>query len=75
MCYYQIQIIASLSDDITLYLIKSVVRGLHTSSGYNPVLFARAFNFHIKTETMTVLLHAFRCRSSSSVYRAVRHPR
>jgi len=37
-----------------------------SARGYNPALFA---NLHEKTETMTVLLHAFRCRSSSSVCR------
>jgi len=39
-----------------------------------PIVFARAFNLHAKTEMMTVLLHAFRCRSSSSVCRVVHYP-
>ena len=68
---YRIQITASLSDEDAVYLIDSVVGGLHR--GYDPLLFARAFDLHAKTETMTVLLRAFRCRSSSSVCRAVGH--
>ena len=32
-----------------------------SARGYDPLLLARAFNLHAKTETMTVLLHAFRC--------------
>ena len=35
---------------------------------------AKAFNLHAKTETMTVLLRAFRCRSSLCLCRAVSHP-
>ena len=42
-----------------------------SARGYDPLLFARAFNLHAKTETMTVLLCAFRCRTSSSVCQAV----
>ena len=42
--------------------------------GYDPLLFARAFNLHTKIETMAVLLRAFRCRSSLSLCRAVGHP-
>ena len=52
---------ASLSEEDAVYLIESVVGGLHISArGYDPLLFARAFNLHAKTETMTVLLRAFR---------------
>jgi len=32
-----------------------------SARGCDPPLFARAFNFHAKIETMTVLLLAFRC--------------
>jgi len=45
-----------------------------SARGYNPLLFARAFDLHAKTETMTVLLRAFRCRSSLSVCWVVGHP-
>ena len=67
---YRIQIMASLSDEDAVYLIESVVRGLHICER----VFERGFNLHMKTETMTVLLHAFRCRYSSFVCRAVSHP-
>jgi len=30
-----------------------------SARGYDPLPFARSFNLHAKTETMTVLLHAF----------------
>jgi len=45
-----------------------------SARGYDPLLFARAFNLHVKTEMMIILLHAFRCRSSSSLCREVGHP-
>ena len=60
-----------LSDEDAVYLIARVVIGL--ARGYDPLLFARAFDLHAKTEMMTVLLSAFRCRSSSSVCWAVGH--
>ena len=66
---------SSLFDEDAVYLIESVVGGLHICKRYDPLLFVRAFNrLHAKTETMTVLLRAFRCRSFSSVCRAVGHP-
>ena len=66
---------ASLFDEDAVYLIESVVGGLHICKRARSLLFARAFNrLHAKTETMTVLLRAFRCRSFSSACRAVGHP-
>ena len=38
-----------------------------SARGYDYLLFAKAFDLHAKTETMTILLRPFRCRSSSSV--------
>ena len=46
---YRIQILASLSDEDAVYLIESVVQGLHICKR----VFARAFNLHTKTEMMT----------------------
>ena len=44
-----------------------------STRGYGPLLFARSFNIHTKTGTMTVLLCAFGYRSSSSVCWVVGH--
>jgi len=91
---YRIQITASLSDEDAVYLIESVVRGLHIckrvrsptvcdSVGIDRIFIlffaqnlrhTRAFNLHAKTGMMTVLLRAFRYRSSLPVCRAVGHP-
>jgi len=60
---YGIQITASLSDKDAVYLIESVVGGLHICEGYDPLLFSCAFKLYAKTETMTVLLHAFSLRA------------
>ena len=44
---------ASLSDKDAVYLIERVVRPPYISArGYDPLVFARAFNIHAKTETM-----------------------
>jgi len=71
---FRIQITASLSDEDTVYLIESAVRGHHICMRYDPLLFVRSFNLHANAEMMIVLLRAFRRRSSSSVCRVVGHP-
>ena len=53
---YRIQITASLSDGDAVYLIESVVGGLHICKRVQSLTVCEAFNLHAKTETMTVLL-------------------
>jgi len=53
---YRIQIIASLSDEDAVYLIESVVGGLHICNRVQSPTVCEAFNLRTKTETMTVLL-------------------
>ena len=50
---------ASLSDEDAVYLI-DVVGGLHICKRHDPLLFVRAINLHVKTETMTIVLRALR---------------
>ena len=67
---------ASLSDEDAVYLIESVVGGLHICKrARSPTVCEGLQPFTRETETMTVLLRAgFRCRYFSSVCRAVGHP-
>jgi len=52
------------SDEDAVYLTESVVGGLYICKMVRSPTVCRAFNLHAKTETMTVLLRVFRCRSS-----------
>jgi len=70
---YQIQIMASLSDEDAVYLIKIVVGGLHICKRVGPPTVCEGLQL-TRDDTMTVLLRAFRCRSSLSVCRVVGHP-
>ena len=70
---YRIQITASLSDEDAVYLIKSVVGGLHICKRVGPPTVYEGLQLP-RDDTMTVLLRAFRCRYSSSVCQALDHP-
>ena len=71
---FGIQIMASLSDEDAVYVPagKCCLRSPYLQEG-DPLLFARSFNLHTKTEKMTIWLRAFRCRSSSSVCWTIGH--
>ena len=73
---FRIQSMASLSDKdaVRLHESDNYPRSSYLQEDMIPYWVSRSFNLHTKTETMTVLLHAFRCRSPSSVCRAVVHP-
>ena len=71
---YGIQITASLSDEDAVYLIESVVGGLHICKRVRSPTVCEGLQLTREDRTMTVLLRAFRRRSSSSVCRAVGHP-
>ena len=61
---YRIQVVASLSDEDAVYLIETVVGGLHICNRVRSPTVCEGLQL---TETMTVLLRAFRCKPSLSV--------
>ena len=57
-----------------IYHEKEIILTQTAPHRYDPLLFVRAFNLQMKTETTVTAACAFRCRSSLSVCWAVGHP-